>query len=85
MRFGPDVFDIDIKEIKPQNQLNCICVINCNVEVDFMPALDDIFDDDGKLVQSDSKYQQKTKKNIKKKAVKKWNGDGVRIDGRAIR
>jgi hypothetical protein len=33
-------FDIDILEIKPQNEFNAICIIDADIEVDFAAPLD---------------------------------------------
>ena len=33
-------FQVNILEVKPKNDFNCICVIDADVEVDFAPPLD---------------------------------------------
>ena len=35
-----DKFDIDILEIKPESETNCICTIQTDIEVDFAEPLD---------------------------------------------
>ena len=70
--FG-EKFEIDILEIKPENEYKAICIIDADVDVDFAPPLDYV--EPTTLKRQASLTEETTKK---KKDV--FSGEGMRID-----
>ena len=69
-------FDIDVIDIKPENPSNCICLIDCDIELDFAPPHD---------------YVEPKKSSPKRKIIKKvkvfihpFMGKGIRFDNRKL-
>eukprot|EP00331_Platyophrya_macrostoma_P008367 CAMPEP_0176425566 /NCGR_PEP_ID=MMETSP0127-20121128/11459_1 /TAXON_ID=938130 /ORGANISM="Platyophrya macrostoma, Strain WH" /LENGTH=468 /DNA_ID=CAMNT_0017806739 /DNA_START=155 /DNA_END=1561 /DNA_ORIENTATION=- len=75
-------FMLDILEIKPDNPVNCICVIEADVEVDFAPPLD-YKEPEPNLIKQPSNLQLDDQEEEEPQGP--FQGKGIKLNGQVVK
>ena len=76
VHYNKNEYQLDILEIKPENQYNAAIIIDTDLNIDFAPPLD--------YVEPPKQYRKKDKEDKPTDEFSVFSGKGLRMDGRKI-